>query len=85
MLMKIWTASAVSRYYLNPAIAFQALRIRGKGVSSARGYYIVPHCDPDCCQDFGGVTTADLGPFLTRIEARNWSRKYMAGNGRPAN
>jgi len=82
--MKIWVASAVSRYYLDPSIDFLGVRNHGNGSGGAGGYYIVPHCDPGCCQDFGGISTANLGPFLTRVKARNWSRKYMAGDGGPA-
>lgn len=79
--MKIWTASAISRYYLDPEIALLREAAGGNGGLGAGGYYIVPHCDPGCCEDFGGVSTSDLGPFTTRIKARNWSRKYMASRG----
>lgn len=82
--MKIWTASAISRYYLDPAIAFLPAHFRRNGDPGGRGYYVVPHCDPGCCHDFGGIATSDLGPFATRVKARNWSRKYMAnGSGMP--
>ena len=70
MVMKTWSASAVGRYYGDPVIAFLP-----------DGYYIVPHCDPDCCRAFGGVSTADFGPFATRRKARNWSRKNLVMNG----
>lgn len=45
--------------------------------SKSKGYFIVPHCDPDCCAAFGGISTLTLGPFETRIKAREWSRKHM--------
>lgn len=77
--MKIWTASAVIRYYLDPSIAF--LNKQGRSGQDGAGYYIVPHCDPGCCQEFGGIATVDLGPFTTRVKARNWSRRYMAARG----
>ena len=78
--MKLWTASAVSRYYLDPSISF--LEARGSnGQKTVAGYYIVPHCDPGCCQDFGGLSRVDLGPFKTSGKARTWSRKYMAAPG----
>ena len=76
-IMKIWSASAVSRYYVDPAIKFLRAGNRGIGKPTAAGYYIVPHCSPQCCQAFGGVATADLGPFSTRTEARTWSRTYL--------
>jgi hypothetical protein len=81
--MKFWTASAVSRYYLDPSIALLKGQRRGNGHQAPKGYYIVRHCEPGCCQDFGGIATADLGPFETRAKARNWSRKYMAGANEP--
>ncbi len=84
-IMKLWTASAISRYYLEPSIVLlRGAQRRGNGRRGPKGYYIVPHCDPGCCQDFGGISTADLGPFQTRVKARIWSRKYMAGNDKPA-
>ena len=70
MVMKTWSASAIGRYYGDPVIT-----------SLPDGYYIVPHCDPDCCHAFGGVSTVDLGPFATRRKARNWSRKNLVMNG----
>jgi hypothetical protein len=78
--MKIWTASAVIRYYLDPSIDLLKVRERGNGRRITKGYYIVPHCDPGCCQSFGGISRKDLGPFATRLKARDWSRRYMAGN-----
>ena len=77
--MKNWSSSAIDRYYpidryyLDPTIQFLAATKRSK----LGGYFIVPHCDPDCCAAFGGISTANLGPFETRIRARDWSRKYM--------
>ena len=76
--MRIWCASAVSRYYVDPAIKFLRARTRGIGQPTGAGYFIVPHCGPDCCQAFGGVSMIDLGPFSTRIKAREWSRTYLA-------
>lgn len=76
--MRIWSASAVSRYYIDPAIKFLRARNRGVGKSTAAGYYIVPHCSPDCCRAFGGLSAVDLGPFSTRAKARRWSRSYLA-------
>ena len=65
----------MDRYYFDPAIQF-LVAAKQKG-SKLRGYFIVPHCDPDCCAAFGGISTANLGPFETRIKAREWSRTYM--------
>jgi hypothetical protein len=79
--MRTWCASAVDRYYFDPMIEFLqtgTLDIQGLVAS---GYYIVPHCSPDCCQAFGGVTTNDLGPFSTRVKARAWSRKHLVEPG----
>jgi hypothetical protein len=79
--MGIWSASAVGRYYLDPTIEFLRAGNRGIGKPTAAGYYIVPHCGPDCCQAFGGVSTIDLGPFSTRTKARKWSRTYLTEIG----
>ena len=78
--MKFWTASAASRYYFDPTIDFLQAQERGNGRRMAKGYYIVPHC----CQDFGGVSRNDLGPFATRLKALSWSRKYMADSSESA-
>ncbi len=78
--MEIWTASAIDSYYLDPKVEFLQ---SGNGAIQkpfAAGYYIVPHCSPDCCHAFGH-STIDLGPFSTRIKARNWSRKHLADPG----
>ena len=64
--------------YIDPAIKFLRSGNRGVGKSTAAGYYIVPHCGPDCCQAFGGLSVVDLGPFATRTKAREWSRTYLA-------
>jgi len=77
MNMKFWSASAVTRYYVDPAIKFLRAGTCGVGKPSGAGYFIVPHCDPDCCKAFGGVSMSDLGPFSTRIKAREWSRTYL--------
>ena len=77
MNMKTWSASAVTRYYVDPAIKFLRAGTGAVGKPTGAGYFIVPHCDPDCCQAFGGVSMNDLGPFSTRIKAREWSRAYL--------
>ena len=41
------------------------------------GYFITPHCDPECCEAFGGVSTVNLGPFDTAAEAREWSQANL--------
>lgn len=82
--MRVWSASAIGRYYLDPAIEFIQAGNRDTESQSAAGYYIVPHCGPDCCQAFGGVATTDLGPFSTRTKARKWSRRYLVESGGPA-
>jgi hypothetical protein len=74
--MKAWSASALDRYYSDPVIMFLRTNDHGGGAAKA-GYYIVPHCDPDCCAAFGGVSTAELGPFSTRVKARQWSRTNL--------
>lgn len=75
MSMVIWSASAIGRYYLDPTIEF--LKAGNREKPSAAGYYISPHCGPDCCPAFGGVVTINLGPFATRAKARNWSRIHL--------
>lgn len=68
----------MDQYYLDPEIQFLAAKREG---AKSKGYFIVPHCDPDCCAAFGGIATSKLGPFKTRIKARDWSRSYMVSPG----
>jgi hypothetical protein len=78
--MKAWSTSAINSYYLDPVITFLAaghLESRGKPVAIA-GYYVTPHCDPDCCEAFGGISNIDIGPFRSAREARQWSRSNLA-------
>ena len=82
--MRIWSASAISRYYRDPTIEFLQPGNQSVGKPSTVGYYIIPHCGPDCCQAFGGASTIDLGPFSTRIKARKWSRTYLTERGATA-
>jgi hypothetical protein len=74
---KIWTASAIRRYYLDPAIQFFRAGSRGARGSAARGYYIIPHDRPERSDDFAGVAASDLGPFATSGEAGKWSCKNL--------
>ncbi len=79
--MKSWTKSAIRNYYLDPVILFLEVEPRndaGRVAIAHAGYYVAPHCDPDCCQAFGGVSKVDLGPFPTADEARRWSAKNLA-------
>ena len=78
--MKAWSTSAINSYYLDPVITFLAAGHREsqrKPVTLA-GYYVTPHCDPDCCQAFGDVSKIDIGPFRSAGEARQWSRDNLA-------
>ena len=79
--MRAWTASAIRNYYLDPEIVFldAGHRKPGRVRLTQAGYYVAPHCDPDCCQTFGGISKSDFGPFLTPDDARAWSVKNMAG------
>lgn len=79
--MKAWSASAIKHYYFDPEVVFLKVTDRDPRTARKAGYYIVPHCDPDCCQAFGGVATGDLGPFSTRLKARRWSCKNLVENG----
>jgi hypothetical protein len=76
-IMRVWAASAINSYYLDPPIEFLQAGNRGIRKPTAAGYYIVPHCSPGCCQAFGGISVANLGPFATRTKARTWSRTYL--------
>jgi hypothetical protein len=78
--MRAWTASAMRNYYLDPTIVFldAGHRDSGRVGITQEGYYVAPHCDPDCCQAFGGISKFDFGPFLTADDARTWSVKNMA-------
>lgn len=78
--MKTWTKSAMRNYYLDPAILFVEIGRRGgeRPSSTHPGYYVKPHCDPDCCQAVGGISKADFGPFSTANAARRWSARNLA-------
>jgi hypothetical protein len=77
--MRAWTASAMHSYYLDPEIVFldTGHRDSKRGRLTQAGYYVAPHCDPDCCEAFGGISKSDFGPFLTPDDARTWSVKNM--------
>jgi hypothetical protein len=78
--MKTWTKSAMRNYYLDPAILFVEIGRRDdeRPASVHPGYYVKPHCDPDCCQAIGNIPKADFGPFSTAIAARKWSARNLA-------
>jgi hypothetical protein len=76
--MGIWSASAICRYYLNPSIKLLEPGSRASGGPPAAGYYIVRHWDSDRPRASDGASEHDLGPFSSRVNARNWSRKYLA-------
>lgn len=83
-IMKSWSLSAMDQYYFDPEIQFlSAIKREGakREGAKSKGYFIVPHCDPDCCAAFGGIATSKLGPFKTRIKARDWSRNNMVSPG----
>lgn len=77
LIMEIWTASAIDSYYRDPAVEFLKSGHGGIRKPHAAGYYIVPHCSPNCSHGFGSHSAIDLGPFSTPIKARNWSRKHL--------
>jgi hypothetical protein len=81
--MRAWSMSAINSYYLDPVVKFLNAGYRDSGGAAVAisGYYVTPHCDPDCCKAFGGVSKGDLGPFGTAHEARQWSRKNLVENG----
>jgi hypothetical protein len=82
-VMRAWSMSAINSYYLDPVVKFLNAGYRDSGGAAVAisGYYVTPHCDPDCCKAFGGVSKGDLGPFGTAHEARQWSRKNLVENG----
>lgn len=81
--MKAWTLSAMNGYYRDPPITyFRVGQTEGTRVPIVtKGYYIVPHCDPDCCSEYGEVTTGSMGPFATRAIALEWSRMNLIERG----
>jgi hypothetical protein len=81
--MRAWSRSAINSYYHDPVVTFLNAGHREPGGSAVAvsGYYVSPHCDPDCCQAFDGVSKVDIGPFRTAGEARQWSRKNLVGTG----
>jgi hypothetical protein len=78
--MKTWTRSAIRSYYLDPVILFLGIGAGGQGRPPIvrAGYYVSPHCDPDCCQAMGGVSQLHLGPFPSAAAAREWSARNLA-------
>lgn len=79
--MKAWSASALRRYYVDPLTVFLLHKDQGPGAASGPGYYIVPHCDPDCCQTSGEISKAYFGPFATRAGAHEWSQTNLVETG----
>jgi hypothetical protein len=77
--MRAWTGSALNGYYSDPLVVFLAKGARANGglAVTKAGYFVTPHCDPDCCAAFGGISTADFGPFATAGAARDWSRTHL--------
>ena len=67
-------------YYRDPEVVFLAKgsTAGGRAAVASAGYFIAPHCDPDCCAAFGGVAAADIGPFVSAGAARKWSQTYLA-------
>ena len=67
------------QHYLDPVVTFlnAGHREEGRAAVALSGYYVTPHCDPDCCQAFGDVSKTDMGPFRTAGEARQWSRSNL--------
>jgi hypothetical protein len=82
-VMRAWSMSALNSYYREPVVAFlnTGHSESGGAAVAISGYYITPHCDPGCCQAFGGVSKVDLGPFRTADKAREWSRKNLVKSG----
>jgi hypothetical protein len=75
--MRAWTESAIKGYYADPPIIYLKAGNRDR---AGAGHYIVPHCEPDCCDAFGGVSKIDFGPFNTAAAAREWSRNNLIDN-----
>jgi hypothetical protein len=77
--MRAWTASAIRNYYLDPEIVFLSAGHSdpGRVRLSQTGYYVTPHCEPDCCQAFGRVSGSSFGPFRTPADARAWSARNL--------
>jgi hypothetical protein len=82
--MRAWTLSALNEYYSEPPVAFLSVGTN-KGVDRvvvAAGFYVTPHCAPDCCAALG-ITILAMGPFLSARDARKWSRaNLMSGSPR---
>ena len=68
----------MNEYYSEPPVTFLSVGVN-KGINPMivrAGFYIRPHCDPDCCAALG-ITILAMGPFLSTGEARKWSRKNL--------
>jgi hypothetical protein len=76
--MLAWTLSALRRYYRDPPVVFLS-KGANEGVEPfivAAGFYISPHCDPDCCGALG-ISILSMGPFRTAGAAQKWSRDNL--------
>jgi hypothetical protein len=74
-----WTASALKQCYLDPPVVFLN---RGPNAGFdpfilTAGYYVSPHCGPDCCGALG-ISILSMGPFRSAGAARKWSRSNLA-------
>ena len=76
--MRAWTQSALRQYYLDPPVVFLNKGINDglETVIVTAGFYISPHCDPDCCGMLG-ISILTMGPFRTAGAARKWSRDNL--------
>lgn len=73
-----WTLSALRQYYRDPPVVFLN-EGTNEGVEPAivtAGFYISPHCDPDCCGALG-ISILLMGPFRSAGDAQKWSRNNL--------
>jgi hypothetical protein len=70
--MRPWTASALKGFLDPPVVILKkgANKHVGPGILTT-GFYIAPHCDPDCCGTLG-ISILSLGPFRSASAARTW-------------
>jgi len=79
-LVRPWTASALKQYYLDPPVVFltKGANTGIETVILTAGYYVSPHCEPDCCGTLG-ISILSMGPFRSAGAARKWSRNSLVG------
>ena len=69
--MEAWSPETIRAYYRDPEIAWLDVGYQcAIPAINEAGYYVMPHCAPECCRP--------SRPFKTADEARAWSAEQLA-------